>query len=304
MDLTTRMSFARTILVLSLLCASAPPAAAKSAGESFFVSPSWLAERLNDPALVLLHVGDKADYEQEHIPGAQFISLDELSLPRGQGLTLQMAGPEALAETLESWGISDKSTVVVCFAKDWITPAARTILALVCAGMGRRSYLLDGGLNAWKSEGRPVTADVRPNHRGSLRPQSRNDIIVGIDWLSANLNNSQLRIIDARTPNYYDGSSAGRMPRAGHIPGATNIPYSSIVDESLHLKSAALLARQFRDAAASPDQMLVVYCHIGQQASLVYLAARYLGYDVRLFDGSFEEWSARKDLPVTVSSNP
>jgi thiosulfate/3-mercaptopyruvate sulfurtransferase len=88
------------------------------------------------------------------------------------------------------------------------------------------------------------------------------------------------------------------MPRAGHIPGARNIPFSSLVDDSNKFKSQAALRELFDAAGVKPGDTLTTYCHIGQQASLLYFVARYLGYDPHLYDGSFEDWSHRPELPV------
>jgi thiosulfate/3-mercaptopyruvate sulfurtransferase len=77
-----------------------------------------------------------------------------------------------------------------------------------------------------------------------------------------------------------------------------NIPFTAVVDASLRLKDKATLQSLFSQAGVKPNQMVVTYCHIGQQASLLYLVARYLGFDARMYDGSFTEWSSRPELPV------
>jgi len=266
----------------------------------FFISPSRLAEEMGHPSLVLLHVGDRAEFEAEHITGAQYIATQDLSTPRGQGLTLQVPPIEQLQATLGGKGIRDDSRIVICFGGDWVTPAARVFLTLEYAGLGDRTSLLDGGLAAWKKDGRPVTTELRAPPAGRLDLHPRDDIIVDVNWLAGRIDDEMVKVLDARTPNYYDGSSAGRMPRAGRIPGAVNIPYTAVVDEAGKLRSRENIEELFRQASVRPEQTVVTYCHIGQQASLLYLVSRMLGYEARLFDGSFEEWSARNDLPVLV----
>ncbi len=292
------------ILAVVWLQCSAGARSAQDAGRPFLVTTEWLAEHLADPGLVLLHIGDKAQYESGHIPGARFVSLSDLSTPFGTGLTLQMPSASELQAKLEKLGISDTSRVVVYFGEDGITPAARVWLTLQYVGLGGQSSILNGGMPAWKAEKRPVSVEVRTPVPGRLTPRLRNDVIAELSWVSERLHNPKYVIVDARAANFYEGSSAGRMPRAGHIPGAVNIPFSSVVDDSVRLKSADELRDMFRAAGVKPGQTVITYCHIGQQASLLYFVARYLGYDARLYDGSFEEWSRRADLPVVTGTSP
>jgi thiosulfate/3-mercaptopyruvate sulfurtransferase len=108
--------------------------------------------------------------------------------------------------------------------------------------------------------------------------------------------------LDARAAKFYSGAEAGQMPRAGHIPSARNIPFSSLVEDSNNkFKSANTLRELFNAAGVKQGDSVATYCHIGQQASLLYFAARYLGYEAHLYDGSFEDWSHRPELPLVKS---
>ena len=94
------------------------------------------------------------------------------------------------------------------------------------------------------------------------------------------------------------------MPRAGHIPSANNIPFSSLVEDSTNkFKSVEAFRALFTGAGVRPGDSVATYCHIGQQASLLYFVARYLGYEAHLYDGSFQDWSNRKELPVEKSES-
>jgi len=165
-------------------------------------------------------------------------------------------------------------------------------------GLGDRTSILDGGLPAWQAEGRAVTSDVQQPLPGKITPHPKQGLVVDAAWVSANLDKSGVIILDARAPKFYTGEAAGRMPRSGHIPKAKNIPFDSVVEDSNKFKSADDLRQLFNTAGVKSNDSVTTYCHIGQQASLLYFVARYLGYDAHVYDGSFEDWSRRPELPV------
>src|SRR6266581_7843739 len=106
--------------------------------QSMIVTTDWLAKHLNDDSLVLLQVGERKDYDAEHVPGAQFIQLSDISTPRGQGLILELPLVDQLKATFEKLGVTDKSRVIVYFSKDWVTPTARVFMTLDYLGLGDR----------------------------------------------------------------------------------------------------------------------------------------------------------------------
>lgn len=268
--------------------------------DDLLVSTEWLAKHLNDPKLVLLHVGDSDEYPAEHIPGARLITLRDVSLPHTPGaLALEMPPPEQLRKRLEAFGISDDSRIVVYYGKDWISPATRIVLTLEWIGLGDRTSLLDGGMPLWKQERRPVTNVVPTNIRAgrlSTRP-TRSDLIVDHAFVQRSIRAPGVTIIDARAEMFYDGPPHGEH-RAGHVPGAVNLPFNWVFGDDLRLLAADSLTTLFRKAGIRPSDTIIVYCHLGQQATTVIFAARSLGYTARLYDGSFDDWSARKALPV------
>jgi thiosulfate/3-mercaptopyruvate sulfurtransferase len=276
-------------------------AGAPKVQESLIVSTDWLAAHLNDDSLVLLQVGDKDEYLAGHIPGAQFIAMADISTPRGSGLALELPAVAQLKTAFEKLGVTDKSRVVVYFGKDWVSPTARVFFTLDYLGLGDRTSILDGGLPAWRGAGKSVTNVVTEPMPGNFTPRPKIQLVVDAAWVSANLNKPGVMILDARAAKFYSGAEAGSMPRAGHIPKAKNIPFSSLVEDSNKFKSPAALRELFNTAGVKPGDSVATYCHIGQQASLLYFAARYLGYEAHLYDGSFEDWSHRPELPVEKS---
>jgi thiosulfate/3-mercaptopyruvate sulfurtransferase len=293
---------AAVVTIVTLHGAGTPAAAAPAnPRDKLLISTEWLAKHLADPSLVLLHVGESDEYRTEHIAGARLITLREISTPRAPGtLSLEMLEADELRRRLEKLGISDDSRIVVYHGQDWVSPATRVVLTLDWIGLGDRTSLLDGGMPRWKQEGRAVTRAVpvaaKPG-RLSARAATRGDLIVDHVFVQRSIKAPGITIVDARAAMFYDGPSHGEH-RAGHIPSVVSLPFNSVVGDDLRLLSADSLATLFRKAGVRRGDAMVVYCHIGQQATAVIFAARSLGYTARLYDGSFDDWSARKELPV------
>lgn len=270
--------------------------------QPMIISTDWVAERLEDPDLVLLHVGEREVYDGAHLPGARYVDRSLLSTPHGQGLMLEMPSTADLQEAFEAMGVSDYSKIVVYFGEDWVTPTARVYLTLDYLGLGERASIMDGGMRAWVGEGRVVTEAVPPVKPGSFTPNVREDVLADLEWVTDHANDPAVALIDARNTEFYAGERSGRDMRAGHIPGARSLPYANVLhEETLKFRSDDELSQLFLAAGADAGDRVVSYCHIGQQASLVYFVAKYLGYDARMYDGSFEEYSAQEELPVEGS---
>jgi thiosulfate/3-mercaptopyruvate sulfurtransferase len=289
------------VVLASVLVASAP-AAPSSPRDALVVSVGQLAERLQEPDLVLLHVGEQAEYDRAHLPGARHVKTSDLSVSDPAGLRLEMLAPDVLKARLEGLGVSDRSRVVVYYGQDWISPATRILFTLLYAGLGDRAALLDGGQAAWQRAGHPVTAEVPAPREGTLSPLAVQPLIVDAAYVRGHLGTAGVAVVDARLATFYDGSQAGgskdRPHKAGHIRGALSIPISEITDEQLVLKSERDLRALFDKAGVKAGDTVVTYCHIGQQATAVLFAARTLGHRVLLYDGSFEDWTSRADAPV------
>jgi thiosulfate/3-mercaptopyruvate sulfurtransferase len=291
----------KILLVLTCLIATA---AFGSPRQNLVVDAAWLKAHLADPDLVLLHVGDKKEYEAAHIPGARFVSQQDISVSdhSGKGLMLEMPAAEDLRHRLEGLGISDKSRVVVYYGKDWMSPSTRVMFTLDYAGLGVRSSLLDGGQEAWVRAGGAVTKEATPAKTGALSPLKLRPIVVDAATVKARLGTPGVAVVDGRDAAFYDGVETGGghgfTHRTGHIRGALSIPFTSITDDRLLLKSDAELAAIFAKAGVKANDTVIGYCHIGQQTTAMLFAARTLGHPVLLYDGSFEDWSRHTDYAV------
>jgi thiosulfate/3-mercaptopyruvate sulfurtransferase len=284
---------AATVLFLS----RAEVASAGKESTPLLVSATWLAEHLNDRGLVIISVGPRPSYDAGHIPGARFVEMSAIA-SSAPGSTLELPPVEKLKSAFEDLGISNNSRIIICFLTNYVSPSTRVFFTLDYLGLGGQTSLLDGGFEAWRAEGRAVSTDPPQIVRGTITPRPRPELVVDAAWISANLKKPKVAIVDARTPEFYTGASAGRMPRAGHIPNAVNVPFVSLADSANKLKDSKTLRQMLADAGIERGDQIVSYCHIGQQATVVYFVAKYLGYDARLYDGSFEDWSKRSELPV------
>jgi thiosulfate/3-mercaptopyruvate sulfurtransferase len=114
----------------------------------------------------------------------------------------------------------------------------------------------------------------------------------------ASIADPRVAVIDARDPRFYTGQAEGMHVREGHIPGAKNLPFNTLIDDNGAFKSRPALEKALDAAGATADKRVISYCHIGQQATVVYFAARLLGRDARLYDGSWDEWSRMSAMPI------
>jgi thiosulfate/3-mercaptopyruvate sulfurtransferase len=259
---------------------------------------NWLKEHLESPSLVLLHVGGlRREYQREHIPGARYLWGQSL-YPSSPEETFGLPPEDHCERVVQEAGIGTGKHVVLYDTGESIARVARVFVTLEYFGVADTMSILDGGLQTWKAAGLPVTVKEPPPLPSPPSDlHTRRDVIVTGDWVLAHLHVPGVKIIDARSRNYFAGERAGQR-RGGRIPGAGNVPFDVILDEQSMMKSPDSLRVLFSAAGADPNDTIATYCHIGLQASLVYVAARYAGYPARLYDGSFEDWGDREELPV------
>jgi thiosulfate/3-mercaptopyruvate sulfurtransferase len=271
--------------------------------DGLVVSTSWLKQHAADKDLVLLHVSNRKEYDAGHIPGARWLDVDTVAPhgPMGAALMLELPEFQALHQHLESLGVADSSRIVVYFIGDEVPTATRALFTLDAAGLSNRISLLDGGLRAWKRDGNETSKETPSATRSKLTPLSPRNVVADSDFVQKHLQAKGYKVIDARAAVFYDGVQVG-MGQApaklkGHLPGAANIPFTSVTGTDLKLKPADQLAALFKAAGVEQGDRVIAYCHIGYQGTAVVFAARTLGIDAMLYDGSFQDW-ARRGLPV------
>lgn len=297
------MSFRFTLaMAAALLCA---PARAQP-----LVDTPWLDLHLADRDLVVLHVGEPAGYARGHIPGARRVAVADLSRPGGADLNMspeavmaarellfELPSVEALRSRLEALGVTDESRVVITGDPDQPLPAlTRVAHVLAYLGLGERTSILDGNLGAWTRAGHALTTEPTAVAPGTLTPRIVPSLFVDAERVKALSREAGYRLVDARSPAFFTGD-APTFGKAGHIPGAVNIPAVEVNDAAQHFRPERV-AELLRAAGVKPGDKLVVYCHIGMQATEVIFAARMLGFEASLYDGSFQDWALHARGPV------
>lgn len=267
------------------------------AQQGVIVSPQWLKDNMNDPSIVIVQPSFlKMDYEKEHIKGARFLWPDWLTANSPEG-TYNPPDPKSATKVLQDLGINKNSKVILCHNYGDVSITARMFLTLEYLGLKDRVYYLNGGLVAWKKAGFPVTSEVPVYKKGNMIVTTINPVLVDKDYVVQSLGARSAEIVDARIKRFYDGDPTGN-PRDGHIAGALNLPYPDMIDSTNSIKPADSLLKRFQAVVPDKGKEIVTYCFIGQTASVIYLTARSLGYQVKLYDGSMQEWSRMPELPM------
>ena len=290
------MPLAALRLTLAFLVIGAIPAQAPA---QILVSTDWLAKHLRDPGLVVIHASQqKTDYDAGHVPGARFLPWSGYTIQH-DGLSTELPDAAQVDSALEGIGVSDNSRIVITGGP--ITNTARLYYTLDYFGLAAHVSLLDGGIDAWREEGRPIDrTTTTATARGSVTLHPQSSKLADAKWITANTAapGNHVAVLDARVPEFFAGLAINNTPRAGRLPMAQNVPFSWLTGELTRFRDRPKLARLFAEAGVHKGDTVVTYCHIGQQASVLYVAARILGYDAAVYDGSFEDWSKRSELPV------
>ena len=265
--------------------------------QNVIVSPQWLNDNMNDPDLVIIQPSFlKLDYDNEHIKGARYLWPDWLTANSPEG-TYNPPDPKVAGKVLQDLGINKNSKVVLCHAFGDVSITARMFITLENLGLKDRVYFLNGGLVAWKKAGFPVTKELPVVKKGNFVATVATPLLVDKEYVLQSLKTKSAEVVDARMKRFYDGDPSGN-PRDGHIAGALNLAYTDMIDSTNNIKPTEVLLKNFQAVLPDKSKEVVTYCFIGQTASVIYLTGRSLGYNVKVYDGSMQEWSRIPELPM------
>lgn len=308
-----------------------------SLNSSPLVSTTWLAAHVNEPNVRVIDVRWQSRYEDGrgissddhdgylagHIPGAVFAGMISELSDHAHPVPDMLAPPEQFSGAMSRLGVGPETLVVAYDNMGFPLGSARLWWALNYYGHDK-VRVLDGGLRQWVAEGRPLATDV-PRVQAAVFAASPN-----AGWLatkqevSDSLGEPDTVLVDCLTPELFQGRGDRHLwgQRPGHIPGAVNVPYLANVDPALakitaeerarilaerrnfNFASPEELAALYADAGIRTNERVITYCGRGYAAACGLLALKILGHkDVRLYDGSWTEWSADPNLPAEVSAD-
>lgn len=274
------------------------------------VSTQWVAEHLNDANVRLVEVDvDTSQYETGHIPGA--VAFNWQTQLQDQ-VARDIISKEDLEKLLSSVGVTpDTHLVLYGDNNNWF--AAYAFWVLKYYGHDKVS-LMDGGRKKWLAEERETTTDAASYPATEYKVSGvRSDFRADRDYIRQRLEKQGFALVDVRSPAEYTGEiiappgMSETAQRAGHIPGAANIPWSQAVAEDGTFKSREELEKLYGNKGVNANaEEIVTYCRIGERSSHTWFALKYLlGYEnVRNYDGSWTEWGNLIGTPIRKGEQP
>lgn len=239
----------------------------------------------------------RSEYEAGHIPGAVFLDLEDVSDTTNPAPHM-LPPPHKFASRMQSLGLGDGNRFVV-YDNSPLHSAARIWWMLKLFG-ARHAALLDGGMQKWKEEGRPI-ASGRPQIRhGHFTPMLDGEAVADKAEMLGLVGGDHVEIVDARGAARFAGTDAEPRPglASGHIPGSKNLPQGQLFEADNRWKRGDALRSAFEEAGVDLAKPMVTTCGSGVTAAVLLFGAHLLGKeDVKLYDGSWSEWGADPATP-------
>ena len=293
----------RKWLGAGLLAAATLLQVAQAGPQEVLVGTDWLEQHLEQPDLRIIEVSvNPGQYERGHIPGAvNFNWHTDLVDP----VRRDIASPENFQKLLREAGISEDSTIILYGDNNnWFAAWGAWVFDVYGV---QNVKLLDGGRVKWEKEGRPLTTRQVSHAPGDITLGERNEALRArlADVVAVAEGQQQARLIDIRSVDEYSGrvfAPEGVQElavRAGHIPGAVNVPWSSAVAKDGTFKSVDELRQLYAGVGVDGSEPIITYCRIGERSSHTWFAlSKILGYEVRNYDGSWTEYGNAVGVPV------
>jgi thiosulfate/3-mercaptopyruvate sulfurtransferase len=272
------------------------------------VSTEWLGRHLGEPGLVVvdgswylpaMNRNGRAEYVAGHIPGAVFWDLDELS-DRESRLPHMLPSLPDLARGIGALGIGNEDRVVAYDGSGVNLSAPRVWWTLRMAGHDRVS-VLDGGLNRWRAEGRPLQPGWAPWEPKRFVVHPGPDLLRNLEATRAAVQTGSAALLDARSRGRFAGTEPEPRPglRGGHLPGARNLPFGELLAPDGTMLPLEELRRRFVAAGIDLERPVIASCGSGVSACALALGLEIVGHRrYAVYDGSWSEWGRPDGPPI------
>ncbi len=261
------------------------------------VEPAELEKHLASDAILVVDLCKPEVYRQTHIPGAVHLEYTQFVAARPPAMGL-LPDDAQLSAVFSAIGMTAEHHVVA-YDDEGGGRASRLLWTLEAVGHSRFS-LLNGGLQAWFSEHKPLTHEVKPRAKTDYRVSRTGTAMASKEYIKEHLGDPAVAILDARTPAEYRGEKR-LSTRAGHIPGAVNFEWVNAIDQNhdLRIKSATELRRMLTQLGVTPDKEVITYCQTHHRSAHTYIVLKSLGFSkISGYPGSWSEWGNSSDTPV------